>query len=102
MNNHNIETICLHHGAVEDTVHRGAISPIYMSTAYEFNDVKQKRYPRYINTPNQEGLCKKIAAIENVYTKCLKKCQNDKIKSIEKKIKVNKQRYEKYEQYRTK
>ena len=64
MNNHNIETICLHHGAVEDTVHKGAISPIYMSTAYEFNDVKQKRYPRYINTPNQEGLCKKIAAIE--------------------------------------
>ena len=61
---HNIETICLHHGAVEDSVHKGVISPIYMSTAYQFNDVKEKRYPRYINTPNQEGLCKKIAAIE--------------------------------------
>ena len=64
MNNHKIETNCLHYGAVEDTIHKGAISPIYMSTAYEFNDVNEKKYPRYINTPNQDGLCKKIAAIE--------------------------------------
>ena len=64
MNNHKIETNCLHYGAVEDTIHKGAISPIYMSTAYEFNDINEKKYPRYINTPNQDGLCKKIAAIE--------------------------------------
>ena len=64
MNELKIETICLHYGTVEDTVHKGAISPLYMSTAYQFNDVTQKRYPRYINTPNQEGISKKIAAIE--------------------------------------
>jgi len=64
MSKHKIETICLHYGAVEDPVHKGAISPLYMSTAYQFNDVKEKRYPRYINTPNQEGVSKKIAAIE--------------------------------------
>ena len=59
-----IETICLHEGGVEDTLNKGAVSPLYMSTAYQFDNVKEKRYPRYINTPNQEGLCKKIAAIE--------------------------------------
>jgi len=64
MSKHKIETICLHKGVVEDPIHKGAVSPLYMSTAYQFNDVKDKRYPRYINTPNQEGLCKKIAALE--------------------------------------
>tara|TARA_B110000444_G_scaffold250942_1_gene278096 strand:+ start:6150 stop:7304 length:1155 start_codon:yes stop_codon:yes gene_type:complete len=64
MSQNKIETICLHSGTLEDPIYKGAISPIYMSTAYQFNDVDEKRYPRYINTPNQEGLCKKIAAIE--------------------------------------
>jgi len=64
MSDKNIETICLHHGAVEDETYKGAISPIYMSTAYQFNEVDQKRYPRYINTPNQECVSKKIAALE--------------------------------------
>ncbi|MCL4161969.1 UNVERIFIED_CONTAM: hypothetical protein GTU68_001131, partial [Idotea baltica] len=36
-----------------------------MSTSYAFDDVDVKRYPRYFNTPNQEGLCKKIAALEH-------------------------------------
>ena len=60
MSQNKIETICLHSGTLEDPIYKGAISPIYMSTAYQFNDVDEKRYPRYINTPNQEGLCKKI------------------------------------------
>jgi len=30
-----------------------------------FDGVDVKRYPRYFNTPNQEMLCKKIAALEN-------------------------------------
>ena len=41
-----------------------AVSPIYMSTSYAFDNVDVKRYPRYFNTPNQEMLCKKIAALE--------------------------------------
>jgi cystathionine beta-lyase len=36
-----------------------------MSTSYAFDGVDVKRYPRYFNTPNQEMLCKKIAALEH-------------------------------------
>jgi cystathionine beta-lyase len=59
-----INTICTHVGGIDDTQFKGAISPIYMSTSYAFDDVDVKRYPRYLNTPNQEALCKKIAALE--------------------------------------
>ena len=38
---------------------------MYMSTSYAFEDVDVKRYPRYFNTPNQEALSKKIAALEH-------------------------------------
>ncbi len=57
-------TICTHIGEIEDQQFKGAISPIYLSTSYAFEDVDVKRYPRYFNTPNQEALCKKIAALE--------------------------------------
>ncbi len=60
-----LNTVCTHIGELEDTVHKGAVSPLYMSTSYAFDDVDVKRYPRYFNTPNQEGLCKKIAALEH-------------------------------------
>ncbi|MGW9686075.1 trans-sulfuration enzyme family protein [Flagellimonas sp. 2504JD1-5] len=60
-----MNTICTHLGGVEDTKFKGAVSPLYMSTSYAFEDVDVKRYPRYFNTPNQEALCKKIAALEH-------------------------------------
>ena len=60
-----LNTICTHTGEVEDEQFKGAISPLYMSTSYAFEDVDVKRYPRYFNTPNQEALCKKIAALEH-------------------------------------
>ena len=63
--NKGLNTICTHIGELEDKQHRGAISPLYMSTSYAYEDVDVKRYPRYFNTPNQEGLCKKIAALEH-------------------------------------
>lgn len=59
-----INTICTHVGGIDDMQFKGAISPIYMSTSYAFDDVAIKRYPRYLNTPNQGALCKKIAALE--------------------------------------
>ena len=59
-----INTICTHVGEVKDEQFKGAVSPIYMSTSYAFDNVDVKRYPRYFNTPNQEMLCKKIAALE--------------------------------------
>ena len=64
-NNQRIKTICTHVGELEDKRFKGAISPIYMSTSYQFDEVDVKRYPRYFNTPNQEYLSKKIAALEN-------------------------------------
>lgn len=59
-----INTICTHVGEIEDQQFKGAVSPIYLSSSYAFMDVDVKRYPRYFNTPNQEALCKKIAALE--------------------------------------
>lgn len=58
------KTLCVHSGELKDTQHGGAISPLYMSTSYAFNDVEINQYPRYFNTPNQRGLAKKIAALE--------------------------------------
>lgn len=63
-NNLGINTICTHVGEIKDEQFKGAISPLYMSSSYQFDNVDIKRYPRYFNTPNQEALCKKIAALE--------------------------------------
>lgn len=60
-----LNTICTHVGEVVDNQFKGAVSPIYTSTSYEFLDVDVKRYPRYFNTPNQDFLAKKIAALEH-------------------------------------
>lgn len=60
-----INTICVHVGEVKDEQFKGAISPIYPSTSYAFDEVDIKRYPRYFNTPNQEFLRKKIAVLEH-------------------------------------
>jgi len=57
-------TVCTHLGEIKDEQFKGAVSPIYLSTSYAFEDVAIKRYPRYFNTPNQEALCKKIARLE--------------------------------------
>lgn len=64
-NKKGVNTICTHVGEVKDEQFKGAVSPLYMSSSYAFQDVDVKRYPRYFNTPNQEGLAKKIAALEN-------------------------------------
>ena len=56
------ETQCVHEGQLKDKQYKGAISPLYMSTAYSYEETD--RYPRYFNTPNQAGLAKKIAALE--------------------------------------
>jgi cystathionine beta-lyase len=60
-----LNTICAHVGEVKDEQFKGAVSPMFLSSSYEFLDVDVKRYPRYFNTPNQEFLAKKIAALEH-------------------------------------
>ena len=63
-----INTICTHIGEIQDEQFKGSVSPIYMSTSYQFDDVEVKRYPRYFNTPNQVHLSQKIAALEHTET----------------------------------
>ncbi|WP_452231685.1 trans-sulfuration enzyme family protein [Lacinutrix sp. MEBiC02595] len=60
-----INTVCTHVGETPDTQFKGAVSPMFLSSSYEFMDVDVKRYPRYFNTPNQEYLTKKIATLEH-------------------------------------
>jgi cystathionine beta-lyase/cystathionine gamma-synthase len=62
--NADFRTLCVHAGELKDTQHGGAISPLYASTSYAFTDEEINQYPRYFNTPNQRGLCQKIAALE--------------------------------------
>ena len=63
-----LNTICAHIGEIKDEQFKGAVSPIYMSTSYQFDGVDVKRYPRNFNTPNQEYVSKKIAALEHAET----------------------------------
>jgi len=58
-------TTCIHTGEIKDTQFGGAISPIFMASSYPYMDTEKVRYPRYFNTPNQEVIAKKIAALEN-------------------------------------
>lgn len=62
MQNKQFETHCVHEGQLEDPIYKGAISPLYMATAYSYTETD--RYPRYFNTPNQVGLAQKIATLE--------------------------------------
>ena len=59
-----INTICTHAGGIKDDTFKGAVSPLYMSTSYAYEEVAEKRYPRYFNTPNQQALSEKLAALE--------------------------------------
>ncbi len=60
-----VGTKCVHSGDLIDHRFKGATSPIFPSTAYDFIDVEDDKYPRYFNTPNQLALSKKIADLEN-------------------------------------
>lgn len=60
-----INTICVHSGEVEDKVYKGAVSPMYLSTAYAYDGLERSIYPRYFNSPNQYMLAQKIAELEH-------------------------------------
>ncbi len=63
--NKGVNTKCVHSGDLIDDRFKGATSPLFPSTAYDFIDVNDDKYPRYFNTPNQLALSKKIADLEN-------------------------------------
>lgn len=62
-NKKNKSTKCVHSGNLVDEKYFGNISPLYPSITYDF--IKSDVYPRYFNTPNQMGVCKKISDLEN-------------------------------------
>lgn len=65
MKSNNKQTQCVHSGGIIDEKTKGAITPIYTSTAYDYIDVDIHAYPRYFNTPNQRVVSEKLAALEN-------------------------------------
>ena len=54
-------TKCVHAGAYYDTNTKGIVSPIFNSSAYDYENVDTLAYPRYFNTPNQ-----KVVVIEDL------------------------------------
>lgn len=65
MKNKGKHTICIHDGEIEDKQFGGAVSPIFMASSYAYMDIDVVRYPRMFNTPNQEVIAKKVAALEH-------------------------------------
>ena len=64
-NSFGLSTRCIHAGTHLDSATGGACSPIYTSTAFAFpNPNNTNIYPRYFNTPNQQVVCRKLAALE--------------------------------------
>ena len=59
-------TLAVHAGSVGDPLFGGLVNPIYQSSAYNYDQLV--RYPRYFNTPNQEAVVKKVAALEDAET----------------------------------
>ena len=60
-----LNTVCTHVGGINDEQFGGSVSPIFMASSYPYMNVEKKRYPRYFNTPNQEAVATKIAALEH-------------------------------------
>ncbi|GIX50681.1 MAG: methionine gamma-lyase [Limisphaera sp.] len=58
-------TRCVHAGTYLDPVTGGACTPIFRSTAHRFpHPTGRNIYPRYFNTPNQQVVARKVAALE--------------------------------------
>jgi cystathionine beta-lyase/cystathionine gamma-synthase len=58
-------TQSVHAGSLGDTLYGGATTPIFVSSAYDYEGVETTLYPRYFNTPNQKSVAVKLAALEN-------------------------------------
>lgn len=58
-------TRCVHAGTLIDSCAGGVNSPIYTSTAYAYpGPAAENVYQRYFNTPNQQAVATKVAALE--------------------------------------
>jgi len=57
-------TLAVHAGARRDLNRGGVNTPIYTSSALEYLDDTEVRYPRYYNTVNQQVVVTKLCALE--------------------------------------
>lgn len=58
-------TLSVNPGLPEDHQYKGITSPIYVSSAYDYEDVSETMYPRYFNTPNQKAIVRQLALLEH-------------------------------------
>lgn len=58
-------TLSANPGLPEDHQYKGITSPIYVSSAYDYEDVSETMYPRYFNTPNQKAIVRQLALLEH-------------------------------------
>lgn len=58
-------TQSVHAGSHGDSQFKGTVTPIFPSSAYDYEEVSSTLYPRYFNTPNQRSVSEKLAALEN-------------------------------------
>lgn len=56
-------TLSVHAGSKGDPQYHGLVTPVYSSSAYDYET--EVLYPRYYNTPNQQAVAEKMAALEN-------------------------------------
>ena len=64
-NSYGKSTTCVHGGNYIDEKEHGVITPIFTSTAYDYENVERQVYPRYNNTVNQRVVSEKIRALED-------------------------------------
>jgi cystathionine beta-lyase/cystathionine gamma-synthase len=58
-------TQSVHAGSFGDPQFKGTVTPVFPSSAYDYEDVGATMYPRYYNTPNQKAVSEKLAVLEN-------------------------------------
>ena len=64
MKNQSKLTQSVHAGSHGDSRFGGTVTPIFPSSAYDYEDVAATLYPRYFNTPNQKAVVEKLVALE--------------------------------------
>ncbi|MBL0741906.1 trans-sulfuration enzyme family protein [Chryseolinea lacunae] len=58
-------TQSVHAGSPGDPQFKGLVTPVFPSSAYDYEGVPVSLYPRYFNTPNQLAVTEKLMALEN-------------------------------------
>lgn len=57
-------TQSVHAGSPGDSLYKGTVTPIFPSSAYDYEVEGNTMYPRYFNTPNHQAVAEKLAALE--------------------------------------